>query len=1585
MRRLLLCLLCLCYYGKSIARQFSDRQTDAFLPHKLIVKFKPSASFNFAQPFALATADKIGIRQFTQIHPAARRTSFGNYDVAYLYEIELKPGVSFAATQKLLQQLPQVAYAEPVPAHYELLGNESFTPNDPFFNEIFFPGRMFGHRLARVFEAWEQSRGDTNTVIAIVDSGVRTDHPDLRRNLYFNNAERFGRPGIDDDGNGFVDDSLGVDFAENTNIYNNFHGTTVAGVAAAVPDNNIGFAGVGYNCRIMPLKVTRIGSLNPIGLYRAMLYAAENGAKIINVSLGQATAFLQWEQDIINYITHRKDVLVVAAAGNWVTAGGAEVAFYPAAYEHVMAVAASDRQDRRASNGIFGNHIDLMAPGVDIWSTFTGPDFTSSLSGSSFAAPFVSGAAGLVRSRFPHLKAVQVAALLRNTADDVYALPENTPFVNKLGRGRLNVLRALQNEATTAAIVAGSFQWTARGASGNATNDDTIQLSAVFRNILRPVVNARVSLTSDSRYVRILQGNFTIGALASLDSVNNRQQPFSIYLTPDTPPGEIIHLRLNYTDGDYSDWQMFALKTSSSPMNFQFNRISLSTAANGRIGMTDNQFLSGIGLRFDNQQILAEMGLMVGFAPTVVSNGIFISPGQRSSDFTPIQHPRVLDQGLQHTVAYASFTDAINNFNRLNINVEQIISGRINTPHQNYIVIHYDVTNNANSRYDSLRIGLYADWDIGDLNNRAGWDAVNVFGYVYKENGLWAGVKVLSEVNGYYAIDKEDIHANQFNFTDGFSIREKFTTLSTGIRRAQAGTHRQGGADVAHVVTGIIPRLEAGEKRRVSFVVAVGQNLAELQQSINEGALQLNPATVRSQPPVMPDYLCGGDTVRFVPGNGTRFRFYTADNLQTPLSEGGYLPLRMEDEGRTFFVSGYDHPIESSLVPYTVRIHSAVARFRSIDSLNIADSSKLLLFDESVNAVSWRWEFGENIPVQTVRNPVVNFRNPGNYNVRLTITDDKGCQATYSKTIKVVRLARGNRPQIPFITFACERSPVVISPSTINARNFNFYHDSLSSTPAATGQRYVLNDDRVRKVLITSIDSALESLPAEIEISRIRLRAAFDYSPRFDTVIYDRINFTDRSTSDRSITRWEWDFGDSSPRVMEQNPSYSYSRQGTFTVKLIVTNSFGCRDSTMQTFRVGRKAPIPIVNDIEACRGQLVTVKPSGGSRFNFYLGSTDEPPVHTGAFYQLIADRDKQLLITSVDSVIESDARAIMIFAREVIADFEMPAEVGLGPDTPPLILYDRSLGAVEWLWDFGDGTTSTQQDPVHRFARGGQYRVRLQVRNRLGCLSSVEKVITVVGQGPVPIWVNPGVFCPGATVIITPANGTRFRFYATPPSLGGAPAAEGTSWNIGALQATRKIYITNIDSTRESLPLEVILQVSDLNARFTATGKGSAFTVGDTIRLTAESNTAISWTWNLGNGRPAFGKEVWVVYERAGAFTVSLTVRDLNNCEQVQTKLLNVENKTSLPEPPIPTHEPQATLFPNPAKSSTLLSLDLSKLQQVSLRLSDHLGRIVWEGSAQMRKGLIEIPIQHLASGSYLIHINCIELTKHIRLIKE
>ncbi|MCS6968292.1 MAG: S8 family serine peptidase [Cytophagales bacterium] len=1552
-----------------------------FLPNRLIVKFKPSPNFSFSNPIRRQILEKIGIEDLYQLHPASRRTTFGNYEIAFLYQAVLKGDVNLHQAIQAIQSQPEVAYVEPIPAHYEIFGSESFIPNDPFFNELLYPGRMYGYRLARVFEAWEITRGDSNTVIAIVDSGVRTDHPDLRRNLYYNHRERFGKPGIDDDKNGFVDDSLGVDFAENTNIYNNFHGTAVAGIAAAVPNNNFGFAGVGYHCRIMPLKVTRIGSLNPVGLYQALLYAAENGAKIINASLGQATAFLKWEQDIVNYITLQKDVLIVAAAGN--RQGGGEIPFYPAAYENVLAVAASDRQDKRATNGVYGNHVALMAPGVDVWSTFTGPDFTSSLSGSSFATPFVAGAAGLVRSRYPHLKAIQIAALLRNTADDVYALPENAPYAYKLGRGRINVWRALQNQSTTAAIRATQIQWHARGTTGWASNDDTVEISAVFRNLLRPLTNARVTLTTQSRYARILEGSFTIGALASLDSVSNRQKPFLIYIPADTPPGETIHFRFNYTDGEYQDWQMFTLTTLPDPVSFEFNRISLSVSANGRMGMTDPLYLAGIGFRFDNQRILSEMGLMIGLSPTVVSNSVFVRPGERSAHFTPIRHPRLWERGLQHTVAYASFTDAINNFNRLNIKVEQTISARINQPHRQYIIIHYDITNNnPMGRYDSLRVGLYADWDIGNAPNRADWDSEGNFGYVYQPGGLWAGIKALGPATGYYAIDKEDTPPDQFNFTDDFNISEKFLTLSTGVKRPRAGMQSPQGADVAHVVTNIIPRLEPGEKQRVTFVIAVGNSLSDLRQSISQGVMQLHPATVRSATPSLPDYLCGGDTVRLAPGNGERFRFYSPDNLTQPIAEGAYLPLTMQDEGKIFLVSGYDHPIESPLVPYTVKIHTAVARFHSIDSLNIADSNKLYLFDKSVNPVSWRWEvIGTHLPVQTVQNPVFTFHRPGKYIIKLTITDTKGCQATATKIVKVVRLARGNRPVVPFIVYGCENSPILIAPATYNATHFNFYHDSLSTTAAFTGRRYLLTDKRVRKVIVTSIDSALESLPAEVEISRIRIKAAFTYEPRFDTVIYDRIKFTDQSISDLSITRWEWDFGDGSPKVFEPNPSYMYNRQGVFTVKLVVTNSYGCRDSVQHTFRVGRKAPRPIVRNIEACRGDTVVVRPAGGSKFNFYL-QPYTAPVHTGASYRFVVGSFRHLWITSIDSIIESDPQVVEILIREAIADFEAPEEVGLGPDTPPLQFYDRSLGAVEWYWDFGDGTTSTRQNPAHRYRHPGIYRVRLQIRNILGCTSTITKPLRVVGQGPIPEWNPRRIFCPNEEILIAPQNGSKFRFYTTPPSLG-RPVAEGVSWQLKLTQS-QTIYITNADSLRESLPLEVRLEVSPLHGRFSVRGKNNRLVAGDTILLQAESQVAMSWQWNLGNGRTATTPQVAVVYNRAGVYQVTLSVRDEVGCIQTHSQWLNVEAPSGVSPQPS-RQEPIITIVPNPVTTKALVKIDLNEFQQLELALYDHLGRLIWTGAAELQNGVVELPLTHLAAGSYLLRVHSHDLTRHIRLIKE
>jgi subtilisin family serine protease len=348
----------------------------------------------------------------------------------------------------------------------------STTPNDLY---LLFQWYVDDGGFADVHlpEAWDVERGDTSVVIAIVDTGVDTSHPDLASRIWHNPGEIPGN-GIDDDGNGFVDDTEGWDFGTNDNdpkpeyladasgIDVGFHGTFCAGIAAAATNNDEGIAGADWYCRIMPLKAASSDS----GLYSsavagAIAYAADQHASILSMSFGGPgdPGVPEFFQALVDMAT-ASGMLCVAAAGN----DGDSTRTYPAACDHVLAVGATDSDNARATFSNWGPWVDIAAPGSSMWSTvsqnYTFTDIDQLIyylafgwdgvnpymygDGTSFACPLVAGVCALVRAKYPYLTPALVMQQVIATGD---ALTFDEPVGPKL-----NALQAVSLTPTGVAL-----------------------------------------------------------------------------------------------------------------------------------------------------------------------------------------------------------------------------------------------------------------------------------------------------------------------------------------------------------------------------------------------------------------------------------------------------------------------------------------------------------------------------------------------------------------------------------------------------------------------------------------------------------------------------------------------------------------------------------------------------------------------------------------------------------------------------------------------------------------------------------------------------------------------------------------------------------------------------------------------------------------------------------------------------------------------------------------------------------------------------------------------------------------------------
>ena len=331
---------------------------------------------------------------------------------------------------------PDVEFAEPTHTYST---KQAVTPNDPFLSSSGSWGQpyadLWGILNIGAPAAWNTAMGD-GVIVAVVDTGLDYNHPDLAANVWTNVNEIAGN-GIDDDGNGFVDDTIGWDFFFNDNdpIDRNGHGTHVAGTIAAVGNNGIGVIGVAWHAQVMAVKgLDDTGNGFDFTLAPAIIYAANNGADVINASWGgQGTS--QTIEEAIQFATGLGAVFV-AAAGN---SSEDAINFFPANSPEAITVASQGPFGNFSFFSNFGTKIDVTAPGEDILSLQAANTFLAfpvipgygRLSGTSMATPHVSGVAALALSQNPAYSTEQVRQILRSSATSV-------PFDPRFGYGTLN-------------------------------------------------------------------------------------------------------------------------------------------------------------------------------------------------------------------------------------------------------------------------------------------------------------------------------------------------------------------------------------------------------------------------------------------------------------------------------------------------------------------------------------------------------------------------------------------------------------------------------------------------------------------------------------------------------------------------------------------------------------------------------------------------------------------------------------------------------------------------------------------------------------------------------------------------------------------------------------------------------------------------------------------------------------------------------------------------------------------------------------------------------------------------------------------
>ncbi len=819
-------------------------ENSKYLPGRVIVKLNSSPqSSQISGVSGLPNLDRLmqqvqatSIQRMFPRHAAPAKA--GEVDLTKFYVLEYSSPMDAFTISKELSQLPEVQYAEPWFIYS--VNEAAFTPSDTLLPQ------QWALAKVQADSAWNISQGDTSVVIGIIDTGVQWDHPDLNNNIWINPGESGldtsnndkQTNGIDDDTNGFVDDYHGWDFMGATfanPIEDNnpsptttvlTHGTHVAGIASASTDNVTGISGMGFRCRILPIKATadNDGTARP-GPYiergfEGIVYAADMGADIVNLSWGGYGAS-QAELEVINYAT-AKGTLVVAAAGN----DNVTTPEYPASYPNVISVAATDVSDGKAPYSNYGNAIDVTAPGGNgsgsstaILSTWY-PNSYQSIYGTSMASPLVAGICALVKSYFPSYTNLQVGEQVRATCTG------NFPAEFLFGKGRVNALKAL-TVSTSAIRVSSIIVKDSIGGNnnGNLEPNETFTIGADFTNYLQPTSSGTmVTLTSSDPYVQILSGTFAIGAVGTLGSANNYSSPFQVKVKVNAPAARVAQFILRITDGSYSDFHVFDLILNETYATINVNNVSTTLTNNGRIGFNDPfNNTQGVGFVYGGGNQLFEAGLIIGYSPTKLVDVVRNETGV-DADFVSSQNFGLQIPGLISAVDGSTiFTDnAAPAANKIGLQVSEYSYAFTTTPDSDYIIVRYDVKNTTGATLSDVYVGLFFDWDMLPHydTNKTALDSARNLGYAWNtsvsaSNQVYCGVRALNGVASYRGL--------LLSATLPLDRAAKWSWLSGGnVPMSSTG-------DIHFAISSGPYTIASNEKQMVAFAVLGGRSLLHLQ------------------------------------------------------------------------------------------------------------------------------------------------------------------------------------------------------------------------------------------------------------------------------------------------------------------------------------------------------------------------------------------------------------------------------------------------------------------------------------------------------------------------------------------------------------------------------------------------------------------------------------------------------------------------------------------------------------------------------------------------------------------------------------
>lgn len=787
----------------------------------IIIKIRPQGQLKSTAVRPIIPHEITAINQliqftgFSQLHPFSKKPDCKEcVDLTTIYEITYSADYSLETVITLFNKLESVEYAEPRFIHYsqnsELPSPNDTTINDPFFNS------QYELKITEAYKAWAKEKGSSSIIIGITDTGFELAHEDLVDKIAYNNEDPINNK--DDDYDGYIDNFRGWDVGVNDNNPSaenddGHHGTMVAGFAAAENNNSKGIGSPAFNCKFLPIKITNTSNYIMKG-FEGIVYAADHGCQIINCSWGN-TYKSQYGFDIIKYATFNHDALIIAATGN----SGNNVSLYPASYDYVISVSGTDNKDQKwgsnTGGSSFGNYVDIAAPSTNMRTTGKGNSYVTAYGGTSFGAPLVAAAAGLIRSHFPHFNAIETGELLKTTADNIDTVAANKDYYKQLGFGRLNCYRALTDTNRAALYI--------EDITVTDNNDDifvpgdTLVFSGNIHNYLKVAENISITTEMISYYSRSFKTNHIVDKVET-KSTRSEENIFSVIIPPVLPLDFDIEIRINIKADNYDGYQYYTLRVNKSHETIVTENASIRFFSNGIIGNHNSEGYTDNSITYKGETTLYDAGIIIG-----TSSNNLLSAVRDNKDFAVKKRLTKTENEFVDQSYQAVFTDTIMPFvDYIGINITQNIYVINN---EDSYIVEYGISNTSNLEISNLKIGLFADWEVKhEYLNDVVFQEKDKIVHTFSNEPLshYCSISLLEDYDAnHFAIDIRNTDLRDIEINDGFDQEEKYKVLTQSRQQQSANIL---GSDVATVLSTKIKSIEPSDTAWVAFAIILSDS-----------------------------------------------------------------------------------------------------------------------------------------------------------------------------------------------------------------------------------------------------------------------------------------------------------------------------------------------------------------------------------------------------------------------------------------------------------------------------------------------------------------------------------------------------------------------------------------------------------------------------------------------------------------------------------------------------------------------------------------------------------------------------------------